>query len=151
MTVRILLGALGVGLMAFALVGALTDHDARRPGVLVVLAAVLVGHDFVLLPAALLVGTAVTRWLPRPARTPVLGGLFVTAVLAFVALPLALGPGAPADNPSVLPRDYGVGLALTAAVVWSGVAAWIAGAALRRARRGPGVATPADPGTGADT
>jgi hypothetical protein len=132
MRLRILLGALGVGLMTFALVGTLADHDARRPGVLVVLAAVLVGHDLVLLPVALLVGTAVTRWLPRPARTPVLGGLFVTAVVAFVALPLILGPGPPADSPSVLPRDYGRGLAITLAVVWSVVAGWV----LLRAWRG---------------
>jgi len=115
---RRLLAAAGVLLMGYAVFGALADPQARRPGHLVFLGAVLFAHDLVLLPLALAVGLLLTRWLPAAARGPVRGGLFASAVVAVIALPLAVGPGRLAEDPSTLPRDYAAGLALTLAAIW---------------------------------
>jgi hypothetical protein len=104
---RRLLGAAGVLLMGYAVAGALADPAARRPGYVLFLAATLVGHDLVLLPLALATGWLATRWLPPAARGPVRAGLFASAVLAFVAVPLHLGPG-----------EYLGGLGLALGAIW---------------------------------
>jgi hypothetical protein len=53
--IRRVLGVGGVVLMAYAIVGALTDADLDLVGVLVFLAAVLILHDAVWMPAIIAV------------------------------------------------------------------------------------------------
>jgi hypothetical protein len=123
MRTRVALVAVGAVLIAYAMVGVLTDADADPIGMLVFLLAVLVGHDLVWLPVALAAGLLIARGGP---------GVRIAALVAVsvsvVALPLVLGIGRPADNPSVLPLHYGRHLALILLVI----AAVTAAAAIRR-------------------
>jgi hypothetical protein len=96
----------GCLLMAYAVVGALTDADLTPGGVLLFLAAVLVGHDVVWMAAVLAVGVALTR-VPPGCRTAVRTAAITAAAVTVVGLPLALGFGRSADNTSVLPLPYG--------------------------------------------
>jgi hypothetical protein len=84
-------GALGYGL--YELVAA--SPSSTRPFVAAQwLAGVLVVHDAVLAPVAVLVGWALTRRLPPRARRGVAVALFVGGCLALVALPVLLSPSA---------------------------------------------------------
>ena len=60
--------ALGVLMMAFAVVGALTDDDVRRFGVLVFLAGVLLWHDLLVMPLVIAVASLIGRAARRPDR-----------------------------------------------------------------------------------
>ncbi|GAA0915350.1 hypothetical protein GCM10009557_88240 [Virgisporangium ochraceum] len=82
---------LGVAVMVFAVVGALTDPDVRPVGHVLFLAGVLVTHDAVLLPLAIGAGVLIGRWVPRRLRVPVRVAGFVTATVLVVAVPLLLG------------------------------------------------------------
>lgn len=91
-----------------------------------------VGHDLVLAPVVFVASVLLLRLLPPVARPSVATGLVLTAVLALVALPGIRGAGRTADNPTILPLDYGQGLLVAVAVVWSAIAVWGLLSALRR-------------------
>jgi hypothetical protein len=133
-TARRILIALGTLVMAYAILGAVTDPDVRLFGVLIFLAAVLVAHDGVLSPVTIGVGALVRRFVPARLRTPVRVALVISLAVTLVALPLVLGFGRAADNPSVLPLHYGRGLLETLALIWAAAAAITA---VRAARRRP--------------
>ncbi|MFI5936655.1 hypothetical protein [Actinoplanes sp. NPDC051494] len=116
-TARRVLIVMGTLVMGYAVTGALTDHDVKF-GVLLFLAGVLVLHDGVLLPVMIGLGVLVGRFLPARLHGPVRAALVVNVSVLLVGLPLALGYGRVADNPSVLPRHYGWGLAGILAVTW---------------------------------
>nr|MBA3653360.1 hypothetical protein [Actinomycetota bacterium] len=59
-------------------------------------------------------------------------GLLISGALSLVAWPLVRGYGRSAGNPSILPRNYGAGLAGTLIVVWTGILVF--GVLLRRRR-----------------
>jgi hypothetical protein len=125
--VRLALASLGLILMGYAVIGAAGDPDimpGRHLGFLVVVLAL---HDGVLLPAFIGVGALVHRFVPGRARAPVQAALIATAAVTVVALPLVLGYGRLADNPSALPRDYPLGLAIVLTTIWlaAGVC-WVA-------------------------
>jgi len=109
---RLVIGALGVLVMGYALYGAFTDPGTDRLGVGEFLAGVLVVHDFVLLPLGLAVGALVARVLPPRYRRIIQSGLWASAVVALVALPFIAGPG------HISPRNSTAGLLLTLAAVW---------------------------------
>lgn len=73
-------------------------------------------HDLVIAPVVVAVGALVVRFVPQPARGPLVVGLVVSGVLTLVALPFALNPG---DNqePGFLPLDYVRNLALLVGAV----------------------------------
>lgn len=104
------LGAVGVG----SLLGNARDTHPAVVVRWVIGLAIL--HDLVLVPVVLVIGLAVRRW--APGRALVAGALLVSSSVAIVALPLVLGYGRQAGNPSLLPRDYGRGLAVVLAAVW---------------------------------
>ncbi|MBQ1025022.1 hypothetical protein [Micromonospora sp. C95] len=106
----------GCLLMAYAVVGALTDTDVAPGGVLLFLAAVLVGHDVAWMAAVLAVGVALTR-VPPLYRPTIRTAVLTAAAVTVVGLPLALGFGRAADNASVLPLPYGRNLAAVLLVV----------------------------------
>lgn len=97
---RVLVGALGVLLLAFGVFLVLTT--ARIPHPLAVgrwLVGVLVVQDGILAPLVIGIGLATrVRGLPR-------GVLVVAGSLTVIALPAILRP-LPAKNPSVVPLDY---------------------------------------------
>lgn len=121
MRVRFTLVAAGILIMGYAAAGALADPDLAPAGVLSFLAGVLILHDVVWMPALLVVGAAITRFVPRRRRPMVIAATISAAALAIVASPLVLGFGRPADNPSALPLPYGRNLAVLM-VVLAGVA-----------------------------
>jgi MFS family permease len=140
------LAGLGVLAMAYAVLGLLTDPDVEPLGVLVFLVAVLIGHDAVWMPVVLVAGALITRTVPRRYRTWVRAGALAVAAVAFVGLPLVLGPGAPAGNASVLPLPYGRNLVIVLGLIVA-VTALVAG--VRRGRKesestGPPGPAPAD-------
>jgi hypothetical protein len=110
---RRLLIAAGAAAMAYAVAGAFTDPDVALFGMVVFAVAVLVLHDGVLMPLVALAGHLL-RGTSTAARTAAL----VSLTVVVVGLPLALGFGRPADNPSALPLPYGRNLLLILAMVW---------------------------------
>jgi hypothetical protein len=120
---RLALLAAGVLAMGYAVVGAAVQLGGKVGGILLFLVAVLVAHDGLWLPLVLLAGTALNRLVPARHRGTVRVAAIVAAALGMAALPLALGLGRTADNPSALPLDYGRNLALVLAgiAVVSGV------------------------------
>ena len=123
---RAALGACGLALMAYAVYGAVSDPDLSLVGVASFLAAVLLGHDLIVLPVAIAVGVLVGRYVPPAVRPPVQAGLFASAVVGFIAIPLLVGAGRISDNPTRLPLNYGRGLLLVWGAIWLGVGAAIA-------------------------
>jgi hypothetical protein len=124
---RLGLGALGVLLMGYAVGGAAFDRDIMPVRQIGFLATVLALHDGVVLPAFILVGVFVHRVVPARYRAVVQAALVTSAAVTFVALPLVLGYGRTADNPSALPRDYWLGLAVVLGTVWTAALATVAG------------------------
>jgi hypothetical protein len=122
---RVVLIVLGAAVMAYAIVGALTDADVKPVGVAVFLVAVLVLHDAVWMLVVLLAGAVLSRWVPDRFRILARAALLTAVAVTVVALPFALGFGRAADNPSALPLPYGRNLlavlagivALTALVI----------------------------------
>lgn len=127
--------ALGVPVIAYGIRGVFVDASDTQPGQLVrwVVGANVV-HDALLAPAALAVGWAASRFIPRFAWPAVRAGLIATGVLGLVAWPLVRGYGVDPSIPSLLNRNYGAGLAAALAVVWLVVAGWVA-VAWRREQR----------------
>ncbi|WP_169949642.1 hypothetical protein [Microbispora sp. H11081] len=102
---RLLGYGIGGGLVVTGLAGLVVDARLTDPlGWALWFGGLVVAHDGVLVPFVLLTGVAVGR-LREPA--PVRAGLIVAAVLSFLALPMVTGFGRRADNPSLLPLDYG--------------------------------------------
>ncbi|MFI0487402.1 hypothetical protein [Actinomadura sp. 9N215] len=99
-------------------------------------AAVL--HDGVLVPVVLAAGLA-TRPLPAAPRRAVRAALIVAGCVTAVALPLVLGYGRRADEPSRLPLPYGRNLAIVLGLIAAAAAVAVAvrAVAARRAARRP--------------
>lgn len=122
---RGLLVGLGLGLpiIAFGLRGALVDGARTHPAELarwIVGAAVV--NDLVVVPVVLGIGWAGRRVVPPRLWPTVRAGLLVSGVLALMAWPFVRGYGVDPANPSLLPRDYGGGLAGAIGLVWLAVA-----------------------------
>jgi len=118
--------------MLYAVLGAVTDPSDRIGGHLIFLAAVLVGHDWFLMPLALAIGALLARAVPSQVRAETAAAAYVSGALILVALPLVLGLGRTPDEPSALPLNYGRGLVISLAVVWFAAGATVL---LRRRRR----------------
>lgn len=132
---RAILGALGLAGLSYGIYGLFTTEGLHVPGVIEFLAAVLIGHDLILLPLAALVGFLIARYVPAAAKRWLQAGLLVTAVITFVAIPLLVGAGRIPDNPSRLPLDYVRGYWIVLAVIWLTAFAGYAGSLLLAARR----------------
>ena len=126
--------------IAIGIRGLLVNEDARMgtnpPGWLVLMVQSNLAHDAVLVPAVLLVGVGVARFVPPAVRAPVQGGLIATGVIVLFTFPFVRGYGIKPDNPTVLPQDYGRGLLLVLGAVWLVTAAITLGRL--RLRRGEG-------------
>ncbi|MBP2708235.1 hypothetical protein JOL79_31095 [Microbispora sp. RL4-1S] len=128
--------ALGGGLILLGLAGlALNAGQADPLSWALWFGGGVVAHDFVLVPVTLALGVPLRR-VPRPYRV----GLVVAAMITLVSLPVVLGFGRRADNPSQLPLDYGRNLA--AVLLGVAVAAVAADAWTRLRRRRHGRAAP---------
>lgn len=75
-------------------------------------------HDFVFAPLCAALGFAGARLVPVRWRAPVAVAALCSVVLALLAIPVYGKPGLRPDNPTVLDRDYAVGLWVALAAVW---------------------------------
>jgi len=136
---RALIGA-GVLGMTYAVIGALTDPDVKG-GALLFLIGVLIAHDAILLPLVIGVGALIGRFVPLRRHALIRAALLITLAVTIVAVPLVLGRGRAADNPSLLPLNYGRGLLEIYGLIWVSTAL----AAAVRARKERPARAPAPP------
>jgi hypothetical protein len=126
---------LGLPILAVGIRGVLVDaadtHPVELAGWIVGAAAV---HDLVLAPVVVAVGGQAGR-LPVALQRPLRFAVLATASLVLIGWPLVRGYGRSGSVPSLLPRDYGRGLAVAVGVVWL-VAVGAAAVAARRRRDG---------------
>jgi hypothetical protein len=132
MGARCALIAAGTLVMGYAVVSGLTDADVNPVGVLIFLTGALVGHDGVLVPLTIGTGALIGRFVPARDRATVRAAALCSLAVTVVALPLVLGYGRSADNPSALPLPYGRGLVMLLGLVWT---AALAAMAVRRIHR----------------
>ncbi|MFG1852819.1 hypothetical protein ACGFJT_13370 [Actinomadura geliboluensis] len=124
--------AAGLALIGFGARGIADDVPVGRWAAWFAGAAVL--HDAVLVPLVLAAGLATAR-LPAAAKPAVRAALVVAGCVTAVALPLVLGYGRRADEPSRLPLPYGRNLALVLTAI-AVVAALAVAVRLARRRKG---------------
>lgn len=114
----------GWGVMAFGVLGLLQNSARTHPDQWAkwFFGALLV-HDALLAPLVFGMGSLVARVAPPPWRKPLAQALVASGIIVIVAFPFVRGYGRSSDNPSVLPNNYALGLAVTLAVVWFAVLA----------------------------
>ena len=127
---------IGVGVMAVGwglwLIAQQSLSDLLSAGAWFVVPTML--SDLVLLPVVAVIGAVLTRRLEPWVRLPAQVALAVIGTLTFIALPFLTGLGKQPDNPSLLDRNYPLGLAVYIVIILLGCGAW----ALRRRRVRPG-------------
>ncbi len=118
---RLFWPAVGVGwvVMTIGALGLVSDPDKTQPGesIRFVVGAAVV-HDLLLAPVVVLVGWGLAKVVPERARGPVQAALIVSGMVALFSVPFVRGYGRVSTNPSILPRNYGGGLAVILAAVW---------------------------------
>lgn len=115
---RILLALLGIGLGGYGAVLLLDLAPVIIMRILVWAVVAAVVHDLVFAPVCVAIGLAGRRLIPLPWQSPVAVAGLCSVVLVLLAIPVFSRPGMRPDNPSVLDRDYPLGLAIALAVVW---------------------------------
>jgi hypothetical protein len=133
--------AVGLPVIAYGVRGMLVDTDRTHPAELarwIVGAAVV--NDALVVPLAMGAAWLARRITPARAWPPIRSGLLATGVMLLVAWPFVRGYGRNATIPSLLERNYAVGVAAAIGVTWVAVAVWtavsIAVAIVVRRRRG---------------
>lgn len=116
--------AIGGGCMAFGLVSLFSRAAATDPpNFAVFFVGLALVHDLVLAPIVIGVAWLLRRVTLRGVRGVLFGALAVSAIVAGFSIPFVAGWGIQPDNPSFLPRDYGLGLLVVLAWVWIAAAA----------------------------
>ena len=137
---------IGVGVLALGwglwLMTQQSLSDLLSAGAWFVIPAVL--SDLLLLPIVAVVGAALTRYLQPWVRLPAQVALAMIGGLTFIALPFLTGLGKRSDNPSLLNRNYPLGLAAYILLILIVTGGWaLARRRALRPRSGP--APRADP------
>lgn len=130
MTGRIIVGAVGMAVVAYGAFRLLELGWDNLVATVVWLGGGVLLHDAVLAPATIAVcalGMAVFR---VPVRAPAAAGLLILGSVTLTAVPVLGRFGARADNVTLLDRNYTLGWLIVAALTLVGVA--IAGVAQRR-------------------
>ncbi len=114
-----IMAAIGIAVMGFGVMGLFHSADRTNPGQWVrwFVGAALV-HDFVVAPVVFAVALATRKVMPVWAAGVVNGALIATAVLAAMTYPFLRGYGENPANPSILPNNYALNLALVLGLVW---------------------------------
>ncbi|MGH2898529.1 MAG: hypothetical protein ACRDMZ_07630 [Solirubrobacteraceae bacterium] len=125
----------GGAMFAFGLAGLLDNARQTIPANwLTWVGGGLVLHDALLVPVVLAIGALLTRVVPVALRSGAQATLAICGAVALMSVPVVLAEGRRADNPSLLPHDYGRNLAIVlAAIIAAGLLVTILRAV--RARR----------------
>ncbi|WP_454198315.1 hypothetical protein [Nocardia sp. Marseille-Q1738] len=116
--VRTLLALTGVSLMWYAITLLLEFDSEGLLSIALWFAAGILLHDAVFAPLTAMVGLGARRILPRSWWAAAACGAVCTAALLLIAAPvLGRGHAAP-DNPTILDRNYPVGLATLLTITW---------------------------------
>ncbi|CAN5714569.1 hypothetical protein BH10ACT9_BH10ACT9_33440 [soil metagenome] len=118
MIIRVVLGALGLVAIGYGAVLLLENPWPTLFRIAIWAAAGVVLHDFVFAPLTAALGYAGRRILPRSWWAPVGLASLVSVVLVLLSIPVFDRPGARPSNPTVVDRDYPLGLWISLAVVW---------------------------------
>ncbi|MDN4640626.1 hypothetical protein QCD70_10265 [Agreia sp. PsM10] len=136
--VRIALIAIGLaGLFAGAVILVQKERPDQILGVIVWIGAAIIVHDGILSPLLLVIDVWMRRTgrrIPFGVLAIIQGGVVVGAIMSLLVLPEIYKKSIGTKNPTILPLDYGLNLAL----FWAAVALLTAAACalyLRRARR----------------
>lgn len=124
--------AVGWAVIGWGVVGIFRHSLDTRPANLakfVVGGALL--HDLLVAPLVIVAGVLLARAVPGRARGPVQAALAVSAIVALFAWPLVRAYGLAAHNPTSLPHNYALNLAIVLGIVWA-----TAGAAILLKSRG---------------
>ncbi|MBX7456351.1 hypothetical protein GR927_50975 [Mycolicibacterium sp. 3033] len=128
----VIAGVLSVSFGAWLLLD-LNIHTLIRIGIWT--AAGVAIHDFVFAPVTAALGYTGRRWIGRRWWPPIAVAAMCSVTLVLLAIPVFDTPGAKPDNPTVLDRDYPLGLSVSLVVVWVCVPVYYAGSTLLRRRR----------------
>ena len=138
--VRIALIVIGLaGLFAGAVILVQKERPDQILGVIVWIGAAIIVHDGILSPLLLLVDVWMRRAgrrIPYAVLAIIQGGVVVGAIMSMLVLPEIYKKSIGSKNPTILPLDYGLNLAL----FWAAVAVLTAAACalyLRRTRTAP--------------
>ena len=115
---RALLIVVGVAMAGYGAVLLWDDPVEVLVRIAVWAAAGVVLHDFVFAPVAAAFGLAGRRLIRGRWWAPVTVAGLCTATLVLLAIPVYTRPGAHADNPTVLDRNYPLGFWAAVAAVW---------------------------------
>ena len=114
----------GWGIIAFGVGGALVDSRLTHPRSMAIwLVGCLLVHDFVVAPLVFGVGRALRRVVAGPDRKLLQSFLLLSGVIFLVSVPVLGRFGQRPDNPTLLPRDYAVGLIVALVAVWGATTA----------------------------
>ncbi|MGU3498081.1 hypothetical protein [Mycobacterium sp. C31M] len=116
--VRILLGVLGVVIAGYGVVLLVDFPPVIIARILVWAVVAAVVHDLVFAPLCAALGLAGRRLIPARWQSPVAVAGLCSVVLILLAIPVYSSPGLRPDNPTVLDRNYPLGLAVALAIVW---------------------------------
>jgi hypothetical protein len=117
--IRVLLGAVGLALIAYGAVLLLDNPGPTLLRIVIWAAAGVVLHDFVFAPVVAAFGYAGRRILPKAWWAPVGVAALLSVILLLLAIPVFDRPGAKPLNPTVVDRDYPLGLWISLALVWT--------------------------------
>ncbi|MBB5642109.1 hypothetical protein [Cryobacterium roopkundense] len=130
--IRLGLILLGAALLAWgAYVMFDTVRATRIPGVALWIIAAIILHDAILAPIVFMLGTLISRAGHRFGGTVVVvieGFVVVGSIMALIVVPAMIATNFRPDNPTVLPLNYGVNLAVffvVLAVLAAGLAVWL--------------------------
>ncbi len=93
-------------------------------GIAVWMAGGVALHDFLLVPLVFAVGAMIRRRARGRMLAPVEAALVATGILVLFAVPALSGKGRSAADPSRVPGDYPVALAVLVAMIWIAAGAW---------------------------
>jgi hypothetical protein len=116
MKARLAAYAVGAASIGFGAWGIVTGFNTNPTDWAVWFAVAAIAHDGLLAPLVLLIGALTTR-LPSSYRRRVQHTLLVAGAVSLMALPMVLGYGRRADNPSILPLPYGRNLLIVLAAI----------------------------------
>jgi hypothetical protein len=124
---------MGWGLVGWGLRGIFIHHVDTRPSNLAkfFLGGALV-HDLIFAPLVILGGYLIARAVPASWRAYAQVALIISGVLALIAYPEVRDYARILHNPTSLPHNYTVNLAVVVAAVWVATAAVAVARRLRR-------------------